>query len=303
VESFDQSLKYLLQHETADFLRFGSGEPTIEVLSPIPSDLPSRGRDVDGGYLILHSGERLVAHIEFHRRHQGLEDLAIDVAEAQIRFFRRERLPVLTQVWDLYGARDEPCLGTRTLDYGGGPSKRGSRSVYQRVNLRALGAEELLSDAPPGLWPLVALTRDGATEENVRRACDAIEARTDLSPAQRADHLAVLWFVAEAEHVAVQAMKVYITREKLMESVLYKEIFEEGEARGEARGAARTRADTLIRILSLRLGTLDPAVEARIRALSSPEALQAWFDEALVVVDAEAARQLVEKIQKAPLSR
>src|SRR5215217_3964484 len=82
-----------------------------------------------------------------------------------------------------------------------------------------------LANAPPGLWPLVALTSDGASEEGVRRAYEAIEGRTELSPAERADHLAVLWFVAEASLVPVQAMKMYITEEKLMESSLYKEIF------------------------------------------------------------------------------
>jgi len=302
VESFDQSLKYLLQHEPADFLRFGSGDQAIEVLSPIPSDLPSRGRDVDGGYLIASGGKRVVAHVEFHRRHQSVEELAVDVAEAQIRLFRREQLPVLSQVWDLYGKREEPFLGQRTLKYGAGPPKARSRSVYQRVNLRALSAAELLSRAPPGLWPLVALTADGASEEGVRRAYEAIEARSDLSPAERADHLAVLWFVAEAEQVPVRAMRVYITEEKLMESSLYKEIFEKGEAKGEARGRVMTLTGMLVRILTHRLGMLEPALRERIRTCSDVDTLEAWCNEAVLIADAEAARRLAEKIQKAPLA-
>jgi hypothetical protein len=52
VESFDQSLKYLLHHEPASFVRFGLGDPTVRVLGPLPVGLPSRGRDVDGSYLI-----------------------------------------------------------------------------------------------------------------------------------------------------------------------------------------------------------------------------------------------------------
>src|SRR3954466_3802823 len=92
MESFDQSLKYLLQHEPADFIRFGLGDPTVQVLGPIPSGLPARGRDVDGGYLITRGqgGEvadedKRVVHIELHRRHQSIEELGVDVAEAQIR--------------------------------------------------------------------------------------------------------------------------------------------------------------------------------------------------------------------------
>ena len=145
MESFDQSLKYLLQHEPADFIRFGLGDPTVQVLEPVPSGLPARGRDVDGAYVIVRGGahgpvgagavaeeDKRIVHIELHRRHQAVEDLGVDVAEAQIRLFRRERRLVLSQVWDLYGDADAPVLGERTLKYG----QTGSQCVYQRVNLR-----------------------------------------------------------------------------------------------------------------------------------------------------------------------
>jgi hypothetical protein len=307
--SFDQSLKYLLQHEPAAFIRFGLGDPTVEVISPLPSGLPSRGRDVDGGYLITHGGVRRVAHIEFHRRHQSLEELAVDVAEAQIRFFRRERLEVRSQVWDLYGTRHEPVLEDRVLRIGGPPKGACSQSVYHRVNLRGFSVEELLSHGPPALWPLVTLTGDGASEEGVGRARDAIEGRTEWSSAERADHLAVLWFMAEAEDVPAMVMKAYISEGRLMESALYKSIFEKGEARGEERGEARgeTRgkaeayAQTIIRILTHRMGALDPAIRERIRAVSDVETLAAWQEEAILVLDAETAGRLAEKIQKAPL--
>src|SRR5438309_1047160 len=66
---------------------------------------------------------------------------------------------------------------------------------------------------------------NGTDEEALHQARDAIEGRPDLSPAQKADHLAVLWFVAEAEEVPVRAMKAYITEKQLMASALYQEIF------------------------------------------------------------------------------
>src|SRR5205823_2324966 len=118
-----------------------------------------------------------------------LEELAADVAEAQIRLYRREGLPVLSLVWDLYGKADEPLFAERTWTFGVSlhPGSRSSRCSYRRVNLRALTAEELLSNAPAVLWPLVALTRDGATKEAVLRARDAIEGRRGLSSAEQAD--------------------------------------------------------------------------------------------------------------------
>lgn len=299
MESFDQSLKYLLQHDPAEFLRFGLDDPAIEVIGPLPSSMPARGRDVDGSYLVaLSGGVQAAAHIEFHRRHQSLKELAIDVAEAQIRLYRRERLPVFSLVWDLYGKHDEPVLSERKLRFGLRRSGPRSQCVYQRVNLRGLGWEALLASGPPALWPLVALTRDGATEAVVHRARDAIEGRTELTSAERADHLAVLWFVAEEEDLPLHVMKAYISEERLMESTLYQSIFEKGEARGETR----TCAQTILRILTHRMGALDPSVRERIQALSDVETLTAWYNEALLVVDSEGARRLAVKIQNAPLA-
>jgi hypothetical protein len=291
VKSFDQSLKYLLQHEPADFIRFALGDPTVQVLGPVPSGLPSRGRDVDGGYLIARGEARAVAHVEFHRRHQSAEELAVDVAEAQIRLYRREHLKVLSLVWDLYGATNEPVVEQRVLEYGDAPKKGGSRAVYVRVNLRGLGWKKLLSHGPPALWPLVALARGGAGEAAVREARDAIEAREELSSVERADHLAVLWFVAEAEELPVQVMRAYISEERLMESTLY--------AGALTRGRTEANKETLIRILSHRMGNLDPALRDRIRALSDVDTLTPWYEEALLVVDSDGAHRLAEKIRGA----
>ena len=132
-------------------------------------------------------------------------DLAVDVAEAQIRLFRRERIEVVSLVWDLYGDRSAPVLSACALPYASG-----SVSAYTRVNLRAMSWRALLAGPHRALWPLVALTADGAGEDGVRAAHDAIAARDELTPARKADHLAVLWFVAEREDVAVHVMQAYI---------------------------------------------------------------------------------------------
>jgi len=294
VDSFDQSLKYLLHQEPEDFSRFALRDPTVQVLGPVASGLPTRGREIDGAYYIRLGEEDIVAHHEFHR-HQSIRNLAIDVGEAQIRMHRREDLAVVSLVWDLYGAPAGEVVEERSHAFGKRILKKRSRVVYLRVNLRALGWRALLAEAPPALWPLVALTRDGASEEAVRKAREAIGARTDLGGGQKADHLAVLWFVADAEHVPVRMMKELITEEELSRSALYQSIF-------EARGEVRTRAETIIRILMRRMGGLAPAIRERIRSVQDLETLKAWQEDALGVLDADGAQRLAEKIQNAVLS-
>lgn len=104
VGAFDQSMKYLLEHHPLAFLRFGLG-PQVRILRVLGSSLPSMGREIDGGFLIEADGERAALQVEFHRRHQRREELSLDVAEAQVRLYRRERVPVCSLVFDLYGRR------------------------------------------------------------------------------------------------------------------------------------------------------------------------------------------------------
>jgi hypothetical protein len=238
MDSFDQSLKYLFQHAPADFLRFALGDPSIEVLGPVPSGLPSRSRDIDGACFIASGGIKRLAHCEFHRRHQSLTELAVDVGEAQIRFYRREALEVVSIVWDLYGSRTDPVIEERTFVHGARIVEKASQVVYARVNLRGLAWPALLARALPSLWPLVALARDGACEDAVHQARDAIEARTDLTAAEQADHLAVLWFVAEAEDVPVRVMSTLRRQDS------WRARCTRASSRRARRGARRGRAAT-----------------------------------------------------------
>jgi predicted transposase YdaD len=269
MESFDQSLKYLLEHEPADFIRFAlNGEP-VEVLHPLESALPSRGRDVDGGYLFASGGVQKVAHIEFHRRHQRQDALAIDVAEAQVRLFRRELVEVVSFVWDLYGRAGEPVLSRCVLVFG-----EQSQSQYRRINLRGMSFRELLAQGPPALWPLSPLTCDGATGEAVQAIRDAIEGRGDLSAVRRADHLAVLWFIAEAENVAVELLRSYIQREKLMQSELYRSIFAEGRLEGRQEGLQTGLQQAIMDLCEVLGIELTPERKAQIEQLDPTQLSQ-----------------------------
>src|SRR5262249_19170337 len=76
---------------------------------------------------------------------QGLDELALDVVEAQTRLFRRERRLVVSQVWDLYGDPTAPGRSERTFQFG----EAGSKCGDQRGNPRGGVAEERLCGGPP----------------------------------------------------------------------------------------------------------------------------------------------------------
>jgi len=141
------------------------------------------------------------------------------------------------------------------------------------------------------------LTRDGAAEAVIEKARDAIEAHDEWSSPEQADHLAVLWFVAEAESLLMKLMQLYLSEGRLMESALYKSIFERGEAKGEVKAYT----EMLVRLLIHRLGMIGPAVRERVRVVSDLDVLKAWCDEAAFATDAAAAQRLTEKIEHAKL--
>jgi hypothetical protein len=78
------------------------------------------------------------------------------------------------------------------------------------------------------MLPIVNRGNHGAFDQMIHKALDAIEGRAFRSSAERADHLAVLWFVAEAEDVPVRVLRAYISEERLMESTLYQSAFAKG---------------------------------------------------------------------------
>ena len=94
-----------------------------------------------------------------------------------------------------------------------------------------------------------------------------------------------------------------------MQSSLYQEIFSEGAAEGEVRGRAEgeargqrmQQADAIHRVLTARLGYVDLGVRQRVRAETDTDTLSEWYQEALLCTDAEGARCLAEKIQRAPV--
>ncbi len=145
----------------------------------------------------------------------------------------------LRYVWDLYGAPDAPVLVKRSHAFG----HDGSVCVYQRINLRAT-------------------TRD------------AIDARTAWTRAERDDHLAVLWFVAAAEGVPAGLLREYLSKERLMESELYRELFGEAEA--------RARAKDILTVLAARGIGLGDTIRERILTCTDLPTLDVWIQRAAV---------------------
>jgi hypothetical protein len=207
-----------------------------------------------------------------------------DVAEAQVRLFRREGKLVVTHLWDLYGDAAAPVREEHRLAYGAD----GSACVYQRINLRGMGWEQLVAEGPPALWPLVALTRDGARAEVVEKVVEAIRVHPTWSEEQRTGHMAVLWFVAQAEGVPALLLQAILAKEQIMESELWLEAIGEGKTAGRAEGKAEGKAEGVLIFLAARGIPVSEAIRARILGCTDVATLDTWIRRAAVATTAAA---------------
>ena len=80
-----------------------------------------------------------------------------------------------------------------------------------------------------------------------------------------------------------------------MESELYKSIF----ADGAARGRAEAHASMVVRMLTRRLGSVDPGLRQRIQSFGDAATLEVWTDEVVLAADDGAVRRVVDRISKA----
>lgn len=286
--AFDKPLKYLIEQDPASFVSFALGRP-VRVLEPVSSLLPGRRRQVDESYRVETPEGPWIWHLEFHRRRQKVEALAHDVAEAQLRFARREGLPVLSLVLDLYGKRDAPLLEARTLAYGCSGLGESSKSVYYRLNLRAIEGASFLATAPPMVWPLIPLTRDGRKPEVIRMACEAIEQRQDLTETQRLNYGAILYTVAQAEGADTHWLRTLYSEETLMRSTFYNRVVRESRLSGRQAGRQEGRQEGL--------------QEGRLRQLQTLMGLPESSDAELQSLSPATLQQRIDTLQKAILER
>jgi predicted transposase YdaD len=74
--------------------------------------------------------------------------------------------------------------------------------------------------------------------------------------------------VNEINSTTTEYINQVFRRDLMQGSVIYDQIFQEGEARGEARGEVRWKRELLIKQLTRRVGVLSAETTGRIEGLS-----------------------------------
>lgn len=256
---YDNLLKYLAERYPAPLASWLLDKPVTEVRL-LKSELSLQPIRADAVHLLEIDAE--ILHLEFETDPSDSEPpLPLRQLDYFVRIYRRERKPVRQVVIVLAETNTIIPAEFRVGD---------TWHRYRVVRMWEQDAAPLL--AHPGLWPLAVLAHAAEPERLLVEIADKVSTITDSS--QRNDLTAAAGILAGLRFDRDMVHRIF-RREIMMQSVIYREIWEEGEQIGEQRGLQigeqHGRVAVIQRQLTRRFGPLPAAMAAQLPTLSLAE--------------------------------
>lgn len=248
---YDNLLKYLAEHYPEALATWLLGKPVTRVRL-LKTELSLQPIRADAVHLLEIDDE--ILHVEFETDPAKSEPpLELRMLDYFVRVYRRERKPVRQVVIVLAetGARipEEFHVGD-------------TWHRYRVIRMWEQDPEPLL--AHEGLWPLALLARSEHPEELLMEVAEKVSKIADES--QRSDLTAAAGILAGLRFDRSLIRRLF-RRDIMIQSVIYREILEEGEQRGEQHG----RLAVIQKQLTRRFGIIPAETQTRLSALSTPE--------------------------------
>ncbi|MEC4853127.1 MAG: Rpn family recombination-promoting nuclease/putative transposase, partial [Jaaginema sp. PMC 1079.18] len=211
---FDNVCRYLSERFSADIASWLLGEPiTLTRLSPTELSLQPLRADA----LILLQSERVVLHVEFQT--QPDTEIPFRMADYRLRVYRRFPQKTMRQVVVYLRQSTSPLVYQTQFEL---PNLRHNFEVIRLWEQPV----DLFLDTP-GLLPFAVLTRTSDRFATLQRVAAQVE--TLENPTQKNDIAASAGILAGL--VLKQSMIRQVLRAEIMrESVIYQDIFQQGEA-------------------------------------------------------------------------
>jgi len=252
---YDNLLKYLAERYPAALASWLLGKPVTRV-RVLKSELSIQPIRADSVHLIEIDDE--ILHVEFETDPSDSDPpLDLRMLDYFVRVYRRERKLVRQVVIVLAetGAHipEEFHVGDTWHRY--------------RV-LRVWEQDPAPLLAHEGLWPLAVLARSDQPEQLLMEVAEKVSTIPDES--QRSDLTAAAGILAGLRFDG-DLIRRHFRREIMMQSVIYREILQEGEQIGEQRGEKHGRLAVIQNFLTHRLGTIPAEALEQLSKLSLPD--------------------------------
>jgi predicted transposase YdaD len=247
--AYDNTCKYLAEQYPGEFARWllASDTKDIRVLKTELSLEPIRADSVT--FLQISSQ---ILHLEFQTEPTSTPPIDFRMLDYYTRLKRQHWCEIEQVVIFLQATTSEIVFNTEYID-------RNTRHKYRVIRLWEEDPTPLLAN--PALLPLAALARSNSPSallEQVAAGVDKIEEseeRTNISACVQV--LAGLRF-------KLDVIRRLFREEIMLESVVYQDILQKGEQRGKQQEALAL----ITRLLTRRIGAIDPNLSEQIRALS-----------------------------------
>jgi predicted transposase/invertase (TIGR01784 family) len=274
---FDNISKFLAQEYSADFATWLLGR-NIPLTTLSPTELNVEPIRADS--VVLMSSPAVVLHLEFQTSPD--ENMPLRMADYYLRLYRRFPQQEVEQVVIyLRPTTSELVAQTEFIT-----AKMNHR--FRVIRLWEQPLEVFMT--APGLLPYAVLSQATNKEEVLRQVVTQIQAVGD--PRQENNLIAATGILAGLQ-LSQAVINRLIRSEVMRESVIYTQIYQEGEVSGEQRGRKEEATALVIRLLTRKLGDIAPPLISQINNLpieaveSLGEALldfrsisdlEAWFE-------------------------
>ena len=251
--SFDNLCKLLAEKHPERFASWILGEspPSIKVLKTELSIEPIRADSV----IFLQTAGQIL-HLEFQVEWRSNPPMPLRLLDYWVRLHRLYRMPITQVVVVLLPPKEDTKIETLF-------QTATTRHEYQVLKLWEQPPEPFLQD--PVLLPFATLTQTQDPERLLDRVVQQVAALAKAD--ERREVSGYVQLMAGLKYDKSTIRRVF--REGMMrESVIYQEIFQEGEQVGEARGRQTGQRSLLLLLLEQRIGQVSEEQTERISQLN-----------------------------------
>lgn len=274
---FDNISKFLAQEYSTDFATWLLGR-NIPLTTLSPTELNVEPIRADS--VVLMSSPAVVLHLEFQTSPD--ENMPLRMADYYLRLYRRFPQQEIEQVVIyLRPTTSELVAQTEFIT-----AKMNHR--FRVIRLWEQPLEVFMT--APGLLPYAVLSQATNKEEVLRQVVTQIQAVGDR---RQQNNLIAATGILAGLQLSQAVINRLIRSEVMRESVIYTQIYQEGEVSGEQRGRKEEATALVIRLLTRKLGDIAPVLISQIDNLpveaveflgealldfQSISDLEAWFE-------------------------
>jgi predicted transposase/invertase (TIGR01784 family) len=244
---YDNTCKYLAENFTEDIASWLIGSRvTLTELNPTELNV----EPIRADSLILLTNEDLILHVEFQTIPKS--DLPFRMTDYRLRGYRKLPHKRMKQVV-VYLTRTQSDLVYETVF-----ELENTRHQFEVIRLWEQPASIFLESQ--GLYPFAILAQTDEPESILRAVAARIE---EIGVGKVQADLAATASILAGLVLNRDLVKQILRRDMMRESVIYQDILEEGEVKGRAVEAKAL----IIRLLTRKLGNINPNLLAKIETL------------------------------------